>query len=396
PFDLAGKGLEEAFEAQVNVEDGTDSTEIYYRPDPRSVALGSLVNRFTFHGRPFDAETGLYYFRNRYFDPELGRFITADPLGYVDGPSMYQFARYNPFNNSDPEGLATGGQTATSVGGYLFGVVESGVGVVWYGSPLGMVAAELPYAVDYSKRVLSAHKEGGIGATWQEIDRIGREENARTKKRLLGLIPVVNTVNQARAVTATYEKAGYFEGGRQIGRTTFSLAADLTLFYGGYSWAKWKVTSIADDIGRVIDDAFSRSAKELGGISESHVAQINTASPAAIVPRESFQSPSIHLNRHGQLTNELYTVDAAGMAPHKLGSLRGGKSQFLSTVDAEKAVLDAAAYADEAGLWVRNKAKVFVENEPVGVLGDTGELTHWINVYRTKTGFVHGTPGGAP
>ncbi|MCP4543657.1 MAG: RHS repeat-associated core domain-containing protein, partial [Chloroflexi bacterium] len=352
--------------------------------------------RFTFHGRPYDEETGLYYFRNRYFDPELGRFITADPLGYVDGPSTYQYARYSPFNYSDPEGLATVGQTATSVGGYLFGIVESGVGVVWYGSPLGMVAGELPYAVDYSTRVLLAHKEGGIVATWQEIDRIGREENARTKKRLLGLIPVVNTVNQARTVTATYEKAGYFEGGRQIGRTTFSLAADLTLFYGGYQWAKWKVTSIADDIGRVIDDAFSSTAKELGGISESHAAQINTASPATMVPGERFQPPRIQVNRHGQLTNELYTLDAAGMAPHKTGSLRAGKSQFLSSVDAEKMALDAAAYADEAGLWVGNKAKVFVKSGPVGALGNTGELTSWITVHRTRTGFVHAHPSTAP
>ena len=106
PFDLAGKGLGEPFETPVSVEDGTDNTEIYSRPDPRSVALDSLVNRFTFHGRPFDVETGLYYFRNRYFDPELGRFITADPLGYVDGPSMYQFARYGPFDYTDPLGLA--------------------------------------------------------------------------------------------------------------------------------------------------------------------------------------------------------------------------------------------------------------------------------------------------
>ncbi|MCP4550385.1 MAG: RHS repeat-associated core domain-containing protein, partial [bacterium] len=105
PFDLAGKGLEEPFETAVSVEEGTDNTELYSRPDPRSVALNSLVNRFTFHGRPFDSETGLYYFRNRYFDPELGRFITADPLGYVDGPSMYQFAGYSPFSFSDPLGL---------------------------------------------------------------------------------------------------------------------------------------------------------------------------------------------------------------------------------------------------------------------------------------------------
>ena len=43
--------------------------------------------------------------RNRYYDPELGRFISADPLGYVDGPSLYGFAGNTPYNSSDPMGL---------------------------------------------------------------------------------------------------------------------------------------------------------------------------------------------------------------------------------------------------------------------------------------------------
>jgi RHS repeat-associated protein len=43
-----------------------------------------------FTGRVFDAETGLYYFRARYFEPELGVFISRDPLGFVDGQSVYQ------------------------------------------------------------------------------------------------------------------------------------------------------------------------------------------------------------------------------------------------------------------------------------------------------------------
>jgi hypothetical protein len=109
-----------------------------------------------------------------------------------------------------------------------------------------------------------------------------------------------------------------------------------------------------------------------------------------------FEPPPIGTNSRGQLTNGPYTLDAPGMAPHKTGATRGAKSQFLYQVDAEKATLDAAAYADEEGLWVGNKAKVFVENGPVGVLGNTGEPTSWINVYRTKTGFVHGAPGSAP
>jgi hypothetical protein len=44
---------------------------------------------------------------NRWYDPQLGRFITTDPLGYVDGPSLYQYGLNNPINFSDPLGLQT-------------------------------------------------------------------------------------------------------------------------------------------------------------------------------------------------------------------------------------------------------------------------------------------------
>jgi RHS repeat-associated protein len=101
-------------------------------------------------------------------------------------------------------------------------------------------------------------------------------------------------------------------------------------------------------------------------------------------------------DRHGRLTNGSYTIDKTGMAPHKTGSLRTGKSQWFSRVDAEGATLDAAKYADEHGLWRSNKAKVPVVNGNVGALGTTGEPTSWINVYRTDKGFVHGSPGSAP
>ena len=50
----------------------------------------SLATNVLFTGRVFDAETGLYYFRARYFEPELGVFVSRDPLGFVDGQSVYQ------------------------------------------------------------------------------------------------------------------------------------------------------------------------------------------------------------------------------------------------------------------------------------------------------------------
>jgi hypothetical protein len=102
------------------------------------------------------------------------------------------------------------------------------------------------------------------------------------------------------------------------------------------------------------------------------------------------------VNRHGELTNGTYTVSYPAMLKHLPGSAGPTKSVFLGGVDAEKATLDSAAYADAHGLWVGNKAKVYVTNGPVGVIGRTGELTHYINVYRNARGAIHGSPGGAP
>ena len=109
-----------------------------------------------------------------------------------------------------------------------------------------------------------------------------------------------------------------------------------------------------------------------------------------------YNAPRIFRNAKNLLTNGKYFLDEVGMTKHMTGSLTGEKSQFLFRVDARKAVLDAAAYADEASLWIGNQAKVFVTNGPVGVIGRTGELTNWITITTTKTGFVHGWPSTGP
>ncbi len=100
----------------------------------------------------------------------------------------------------------------------------------------------------------------------------------------------------------------------------------------------------------------------------------------------------IGTNRHGQLTNGTYTLDEAALQPHLTGSLAGGKSQFLYGVNANELALDAGAYADQARLWVGNKAKV-VFDRPIGVDAGTGEPTTVLNIYRTRTGFLHAAPG---
>jgi len=61
-------------------------------------------NRFLFTGREFDADTGLYYYRARYYNPYIGRFLQTDPAGDGDGSSLYQYCGNNPVTYSDPLG----------------------------------------------------------------------------------------------------------------------------------------------------------------------------------------------------------------------------------------------------------------------------------------------------
>jgi RHS repeat-associated protein len=46
---------------------------------------GTLDQPFAFTGRDYDPETGLYYYRARYYDPKAGRFISKDPIGFGGG-----------------------------------------------------------------------------------------------------------------------------------------------------------------------------------------------------------------------------------------------------------------------------------------------------------------------
>ncbi|MBE9137977.1 VCBS repeat-containing protein [Nodosilinea sp. LEGE 07088] len=68
----------------------------------------SFDSRYAFTGREFDAETGLHYYRARYYDGELGQFISEDPIGFNGGDgNLYGYVGNSPTIAVDPSGLET-------------------------------------------------------------------------------------------------------------------------------------------------------------------------------------------------------------------------------------------------------------------------------------------------
>jgi len=67
----------------------------------------SLVDEFAYTARKLHDRSGLYYYRARFYSPELGRFITQNPIGILGGTNLYAYVGNDPVNWVDPYGLKT-------------------------------------------------------------------------------------------------------------------------------------------------------------------------------------------------------------------------------------------------------------------------------------------------
>ncbi len=74
-----------------------------------------VVQNLRFQGQYFDAETGLHYNRFRYYDPDVGRFVSQDPIGLLGGNNIYLYAP-NPVQWIDPLGLSCWGDLLIKAG----------------------------------------------------------------------------------------------------------------------------------------------------------------------------------------------------------------------------------------------------------------------------------------
>jgi RHS repeat-associated protein len=146
---------------------------------------GSLNQPYTYTGREYDSETGLYYFRARYYDANTGRFLQEDPIGLAGGMNLYLYVNSNPINYVDPLGLLEvfywepiGGGEGSSGGWYGHVSIRLDDGTYisyWPSNPLNsnkiLIDHTPPFAPNYDR-----DKKGEGGREPEKIHITGLDE----------------------------------------------------------------------------------------------------------------------------------------------------------------------------------------------------------------------------
>jgi RHS repeat-associated protein len=182
---------------------GTVTNKIVTGPFGETITIGDTT--FGYNGQRYDSETGLYYYKNRYYSPTLGRFLQPDPIGYqideecgcacpggcddASTPStlnLYTYVDNDPLNQTDPLGLqvATMAGTAVAPGpGTAVGIaidvgIALGLGALAIG--IGQAAADAaePYWRRLKRKICEANAFGNLNNCLDEAATFPCPEDA--------------------------------------------------------------------------------------------------------------------------------------------------------------------------------------------------------------------------
>jgi RHS repeat-associated protein len=136
----------------------------YGETDPAQMigtsTAGSSAHPFGYTGRRWDPDLGLYYYRARWYDPQLGTFLQTDPIGSLDYINLYSYVGLEPGNATDPTGLAGIGAAAET-----FFALGAGEG---RNSPTVYVSGVVAFSVSRDGRIeigfVATTSERGAGA----------------------------------------------------------------------------------------------------------------------------------------------------------------------------------------------------------------------------------------
>lgn len=99
--------------------------ETLYNSQNEVIPKSLVDNPWRFAEKRIDSQSGLILFGLRFYDPAMGRWISQDPAGLIDGPNVYAYLHNNPLSYFDRFGLASEPISEIPPKGYLYGEVET-------------------------------------------------------------------------------------------------------------------------------------------------------------------------------------------------------------------------------------------------------------------------------
>ncbi|MCW5723375.1 MAG: RHS repeat-associated core domain-containing protein [Maricaulaceae bacterium] len=167
-------------------QNGSRTAQYVYTPFGVEEPYSASGQPFRYTGQRRDGETGLYYYRARYYDPALGRFLQTDPVLYADQMNLYAYVGNNPLMFTDPSGM----NGCITVGGQRFCPVEiSQEGRSRINEALALAASNTREMSAYYAKQGSAIASGA-GASSEFLSAFPRHFNA-------GMTPIPSNLPQA-------------------------------------------------------------------------------------------------------------------------------------------------------------------------------------------------------
>lgn len=126
------------------------------------------MNPYLYTGRDYDPETGLRYYRARYYDPTEGRFLSEDALRFASDSNFYRYANNSPTVLEDPFGLAAAPalplpRPAPAPGPTVISLEPAAIGYLFY--------YDMKLGIELTRTVLAINRENDSYA--KELQTIG-------------------------------------------------------------------------------------------------------------------------------------------------------------------------------------------------------------------------------